>query len=101
MDAITKDGGYKPNDVQMTKEAANKIGYDYVRYAGKGASFLGMGGKEEVEWRLVPKEEPTEDTIKNESLPAAGVAQLKPGKLTTFKNGQVWQLKNGKPVRVK
>jgi len=47
----------------------------------------------------VPAEEKKPDT--KESLPAAAISKLKEGQNTTFNNGQVWTLKNGKPVRVK
>ena len=46
-----------------------------------------------------PAEEKKPDT--KESLPAAAISKLKEGQNTTFNNGQVWTLKNGKPVRVK
>jgi hypothetical protein len=35
------------------------------------------------------------------TLPPAAVSTLKEGQQTTFANGQVWTLQNGKPVRVK
>jgi len=35
------------------------------------------------------------------TLPPQAVKQLKQGQVTTFKNGQVWTLQKGKPVRVK
>ena len=35
------------------------------------------------------------------TLPPAAVSALKEGQQTTFANGQVWTLQNGKPVRVK
>ena len=35
------------------------------------------------------------------TLPPAAVSVLKEGQQTTFANGQVWTLQNGKPVRVK
>jgi hypothetical protein len=43
-----------------------------------------------------PKEKPKAD-----SLPQEAVRLLKEGEQTTFANGQVWTLKDGKPVRVK
>jgi hypothetical protein len=38
---------------------------------------------------------------KQTTLPPAAVSVLKEGQQTTFANGQVWTLQNGKPVRVK
>ena len=35
------------------------------------------------------------------ALPPQAAQQLKPGKVTTFANGQSWTLRNGKPVQVK
>jgi hypothetical protein len=40
-------------------------------------------------------------TGKPSALPAGLVSRLKEGKQTTFGNGQVWTLQNGKPVQVK
>lgn len=45
-----------------------------------------------------PKAKPTG---KPSALPAGLVSRLKEGKQTTFGNGQVWTLQNGKPVQVK
>ncbi len=63
---------------------------------GGGTSFLGMtfGGKPK-KFNKVEKPKPI-----TTPLPAQAVSQLKEGMQTTFKNGQVWTLKGGKPVKV-
>ena len=46
-----------------------------------------------------PEAKPAEQ--QQATLPPAAVSALKEGQQTTFANGQVWTLQNGKPVRVK
>jgi len=73
MAAVAEKGGYKANDVEMTQKAANAIGYDYVRYAGKTAKVGPFGGNEEVEWRLIPKSgtQPIEKKVAKKDLTAS------------------------------
>jgi hypothetical protein len=48
-----------------------------------------------------PTPAPTPTPSAGGGLPAAALAQLKEGEITTFRNGQQWTLENGKPKQVK
>jgi hypothetical protein len=56
---------------------------------------------EERENATENQEKTKEVSRAKESPPAKVVASLKEDRLTTFRNGQVWTLQNGKPVRIR
>ena len=85
---------------------SNKVARQGIKVAWAGvivAILIGVGGLyvSLIKETKIDKNQFNRIEMKYEQIPTQARAQLKEGYNTTFKNGQVWTLKDGQPVRVK
>jgi hypothetical protein len=101
--AQEKDASYRMvNSVDPADAAAaSKEHDDLLDAIGKNETTLNALEKQTryVDVKATEAKPTAEKTT--EELPKEVIARLKEGEQTTFANGQVWTLKNGKPVKVK
>ena len=83
---------YSPESIRATLDQIDKLADNVTNEVERG-----YPGDAAV---LDTVERRRKEAEANETLPPEATAQLKEGQATTFANGHVWTLKNGRPVRI-
>lgn len=108
IDQFTAKGEREPTSEQAgaINDAAQQFGYQYKHKTGpirkEDKRWYWFDPDEKAYWTLTPvgkgKEKPKMRGLPKEGPAEPPASMLKEGVLTTFKNGQIWTLKNGVPT---
>jgi hypothetical protein len=95
-EAIEQITKYTMGQAQFEKQ---KWGPDYARYRSAGKDITDFDRWYDSKYNISDVVPPVQ--VQGTMPPPAALSKLQEGQHTTFGNGQVWTMQNGKPVQVK